>query len=244
MVIKTPAILYLLDKKIKTYYKLFLAVLLFTVVSCLFIFLSRASFIAFVFVLLSYFLFQLIREQKINIVSTIGILLICFTSYVFMSSIMNNDSSNIISDRVTSIGINSDDQSISQRLRYYNHSLKMISQNFLTGIGIGNWKIESIKYEASNMSGYRVPYHAHNDFLQVFSESGIFAFLSFMVLIIYPLKRVVSIQTVNKEYIILSIMMGVYIIDSIFNFPIARPISHIFFLFLLVALTSKDLKNE
>ena len=244
MVIKTPAIIYLLDKKIKTYHKLFLAILLFTVVSCLFILLSRASFIAFFFILFSYFLFQLIREQKINLISAIRILLICFASYVFMSSIMNNDSSNFINDRVTSIGINYDDQSINQRLRYYNHSLKMISENFLTGIGIGNWKIESIKYEASNMKGYRVPYHAHNDFLQIFSESGIFAFLSFILLIIYPVKRIVSIKTINKEYIILSIMMGVYIIDSIFNFPIARPISHIFFLFLLVALTSKDLKNE
>jgi len=244
MVIKTPAILYLLDKKIKTHYKLLLSILLFTTVSCLFIFLSRASFIAFVFILLSYFLIRLIREQKINIVSTVRILLICITSYVYMSSIMNNDSSNIISDRVTSIGINPDDQSISQRLRYYNHSLKMISKNFLTGIGIGNWKIESIKYEAPNMSGYRVPYHAHNDFLQVFAESGIFAFLSFILLIIYPVKRIVHVKRINKEYIILCLMMGVYIIDSIFNFPIARPISHTFFLFLLVALTSKDLKNE
>ena len=76
-------------------------------------------------------------------------------------------------------------------------------------------------------------------FLQVAAESGIFAFLSFILLIIYPVKRIVHVKRINKEYIILCLMMGVYMIDSIFNFPIARPISHIFFLFLLVALTSK-----
>ena len=40
-------------------------------------------------------------------------------------------------------------------------------------IGIGNWKIETIRYDAKNLVGYRVPNHAHNDFLQVAAESGL-----------------------------------------------------------------------
>ena len=39
--------------------------------------------------------------------------------------------------------------------------------------GLGNWKIASIGEGKEHISGYTVPYHAHNDFIHVFTETGI-----------------------------------------------------------------------
>ena len=85
---------------------------------------------------------------------------------------INSADSNIINDRVSSINIDREDDSIDERLRFYSAAVKSISKNPILGIGIGNWKIETIRYDAKNLEGYRVPNHAHNDFLQVTAESG------------------------------------------------------------------------
>ena len=52
-------------------------------------------------------------------------------------------------DAVVSIAEYSESNSAVDRIRYYMHSLEMIKENPFFGIGIGNWKIESLKYEAS-----------------------------------------------------------------------------------------------
>ena len=115
------------------------------------------------------------------------------------------------------------------------------------GIGVGNWKIESMKYDAKYAIGYRVPFHAHNDFFQVAAESGIFALIFFILFLFYPF----SLFFRNKLYITSDIkhftflvMLSVYVLDSMINFPIARPISHIFLLFVLVSLINLNEINE
>ena len=64
-------------------------------------------------------------------------------------------------------------------------------KNPIFGSGLGNWKIASIGEGKEHISGYTVPYHAHNDFIHVFTETGIpgglvyigiFATLSFIYL--------------------------------------------------------------
>ena len=63
----------------------------------------------------------------------------------------------------------------------------MILENPVRGIGIGNLKLESIKTDSNNLKGYTVPYHSHNDFLQIGAETGIFGMIAFILLLIYPL---------------------------------------------------------
>ena len=68
-----------------------------------------------------------------------------------------------------------DDGSVNQRLRFYKHALTSISKNLFFGVGIGNWKLVSIAYDSKDIKQYIIPYHAHNDFLQIASESGVLA---------------------------------------------------------------------
>ena len=47
-------------------------------------------------------------------------------------------------------------------------------QNPILGIGMGNWQLESIKADRENIQSYIIPYHVHNDFLELAAEIGIY----------------------------------------------------------------------
>ena len=47
---------------------------------------------------------------------------------------------------------------------------------------------ESIKYERINMQDYTVPYHVHNDYLEIIAESGLLAVIFYfgpLLIIVY-----------------------------------------------------------
>ena len=76
-----------------------------------------------------------------------------------------------------------------------------------------------------------------SQFLQVAAESGLIALLFFLGFILYPYKFYLQNKLYSESnhiFYLIIIMMGVYIIDSMLNFPISRPISHIFLVFMLI----------
>ena len=238
LTMKSPVIIYFLFKDQKNKLKvLLLAIILLMVVISIFILLSRGAFIAFAistFLLILYFFIK--SNNRKFFISTIYFVII-LAGYFISSSFINSKGTNIINDRVSSISIDRADESIDERLRFYSAAVKSISKNPILGIGIGNWKIETIRYDAKNLVGYRVPNHAHNDFLQVAAESGLIALVFFLGFIFYPfifyLKNKLYKES-NDVFFIVLIMMTVYIIDSMLNFPISRPVSHIFLVFMLI----------
>ena len=52
-------------------------------------------------------------------------------------------------------------------MRYYKQGLGHFIDNPIIGVGIGNWKLKSIDYDKKNIYGFIIPYHAHNDFIQL-----------------------------------------------------------------------------
>ena len=238
LTMKSPVIIYFLFKHQKNKFRvLMLALILIMVVISIFILLSRGAFVAFTistFLLILYFFIKSINRKFFIPTLYLSIILL---GYFISSSIINSEGTNIINDRVSSISIDRTDNSIDERLRFYSAAVESISKNPILGIGIGNWKIETIRYDAKNLSDYRVPNHAHNDFLQVAAESGFLALLFYLGFIIYPyifyLKNNLYKDSNHIFYITL-IMMSVYIIDSMLNFPISRPVSHIFLVFMLI----------
>ena len=162
---------------------------------------------------------------------------------------MSSDESNVVIDRVSTIQLNNEDESINQRLRFYKAAITSIKNNPVLGIGIGNWKFISIKYDSKEMSEYTVPYYAHNDFLQIGAEIGIIGLFFFVYLIFKPFLLLIrKIYNSNESIVefIIFLMISVYIIDSMLNFPINRPISHIMLIVILVLYqqTKNKLKNE
>lgn len=239
LVAKSSFVYYLLFKKKNNFkhYSVYF-IILFSVSASLFFLLTRGAILAFG--LLNLFIITyLLLKQKDNKYSfrMIALALTFFISYTLVSTIIKNDNkSNLINDRVASISLNSDDQSIGERLRFYNVSLKIISKNPILGIGLGNWKFESIKYDAYNLTEYTVPYHAHNDYLQIASEIGLLGLIFYLTAFILPLIRIIrNFSEFNDQFLIICFIgtLGVCIMDSMLNFPTARPISHIYYLFIL-----------
>jgi O-antigen ligase len=149
---------------------------------------------------------------------------------IIFNSISQNTSSIKIDSRVSTIIQNEDDESTSQRLRFYSHAVKQIAQTPIIGAGIGNWKILSIKYDAKNMYSYVVPFFTHNDFLEIFAETGILGivpFLSFFLLLfkynIVSMSRSKHGSMFHLDPVYLFIPFIIYIVDVNLNFPLDRP---------------------
>lgn len=128
------------------------------------------------------------------------------------------------------------------RLKYYNDAFDSVKENPLTGIGIGNWKINSIDKGKRHIEGYIVPYHAHNDYIQILTETGIFGLISYIFIFIFSITNHLKKFFIHKSPLILScfLFLFVYLIDSNLNFPIARPIMQIKLAFILAFLVRNE----
>ena len=145
--------------------------------------------------------------------------------------------------------INADeDQSTAERKRYYKQAFFTMLENPILGIGFGNWELESIRTDSKNIKGYIVPYHAHNDFLELGAETGIIGtLLYFSILIVVVFKLLIKFiyQKAEAEplYYFLVLCFGVYFCDAMVNFPFARPIQQMNY-FGLLALSTLELKSN
>ena len=198
---------------------------------------SRASYLAigliiFMFPVIPFFLLK--KEKTINKLKTLLFVFLPFIlSILINQAFFASKGANAVS-RASTISLSTNDGSVNQRLRYYNHVFTHLKLNPLFGVGFGNWKFKSIDYDKKNMNGYTVPYHAHSDFIQIGAELGILGFLLysglFLIAIFYSLKLLnkKDFENDDKLFIYLIFMvLGVYFIDANLNFPIARPQTNI-----------------
>ena len=217
-------------------------ILLFISFSALYILLTRSAFLSlgvltFIIVIFNY--------KKI-ITHSIPLLAILLIGYFFVNLTFNSQNPDEISSRISSIAITTEDDSINERLGYYSDAVKSIMEFPVFGIGIGNWKIKSIEYAGVDVNGYTVPYHTHNDFLQISAEIGVIGGIIYLMIYLIPIYQVLIklknrvLDNLNLVYLL--IISSIFI-DSMLNFPIARPINHIFLLFTLVAMTQTSKAN-
>ena len=130
---------------------------------------SRASFVGIIFILIGFVVMNLslyLKDKKYkhllrNLFFLIPLLLAVLVNQVYLSS----RGADAIS-RAATISISTNDGSVNQRLRYYEDVLTHLSSNPIFGVGLGNWKLKSIEYDANDILGYVVPYHAHSDFIR------------------------------------------------------------------------------
>ncbi|MCB0646440.1 MAG: O-antigen ligase family protein [Saprospiraceae bacterium] len=128
-------------------------------------------------------------------------------------------------------------------------TIQQLSDNWLLGSGIGNWKIN---FPALNIEGaYRLQTmdavftRTHNDFLEVFSELGIFGILSFIgifVLAIVRLLKKKSDENKFQRFSLLGLFVG-YMIISFFDFPKER-VEHNLLLAFILALSTEFNKYD
>ena len=254
IVVKLPFLLLLLNFINKRGLKFLVFILCCFSIFSISIIASRASFIAIGLVSLGYIVLQTFNHfylKKRSLHRIVYMIVPIVFSLLFNQFIFSNKNSSAdVISRAATIKVDGSDNSINQRLRYYDDVLKQIKKSPFLGVGIGNWKIKSIDYDKNDIEGYVVPYHAHSDFIQLGAELGILGFLFYLgifisaVIICYKLIISKTFPEKDKAYIfMLLIALGVYTIDANLNFPIARP-QVLYTLTLILALIGISFSNN
>ena len=131
------------------------------------------------------------------------------------------------------------------RLDGWKRSWHVFKENPLLGVGLGNWKIATLKEENLTLEdGSAVNYKAHNDFIETATETGIFGgalFILLFLLIGWIFIRIL----IRKDYsdwlqwlFLPSLGLFCYSFDAFFNFPQDRPeMGALFALYLGIAIS-------
>jgi O-antigen ligase len=195
---------------------------------------SRAAIIALSLVFISIILLSVFANKKKYFFAN-GLVIFSLVISIFSYNLINEKNAyNIIGERFSNVTNPIADGSVKERLNFYTTSAKSIIDNPILGIGLGNWKIKSIDLSKDIIESYRVPYFAHNDFLQFLAEIGIVGGICFMFYIFYPFfisfLRSLKSRSFNLDFLIFLIFM-IYIVDSMLNFPVDRPMNYIYLCF-------------
>ena len=251
LLFKLPFLLYVISD-LKAKY-IFTLLALSSYSFCLFVLGSRGANLFFVVIVIITSLLYL-YHKKYQFISKKYFYLFLFSiliggsinSYLFKG----NQSLNVI-QRSTNL----DTSSTQQRLRFYNAAIESISERPFFGVGIGNWKLHATEYDKPYMKDYTVPYHVHNDFLEVFAELGFFGVIFYYGIYLWIFflifKSIKDKEFFDKKYSILIIpsllSILVYLADSFLNFPFTRPIMQIQNLFiwaLILVIIARNFKSK
>ena len=234
--LKIPLLFYLaFNTKVNTV-KVSTLIMIFSSILTILLLGGRASIIALIFILLLIFTVCIFKINKSKIVNlSLSILMIVLSLSAYQSFNQNNTSSRVV-ERFSNVFNPIEDQSVKERLSFYSAAFQSIKNKPLLGIGIGNWKLISIEYSKDLIEDYKVPYHVHNDFLQVAAEVGLFGGIAYLYFILFPFVMSIKKFLLDREkkfnqYVLIILIFGVYVFDSLLNFPMARPVNFIYLLF-------------
>jgi len=235
ILLKIPVLFFILIKSNSFYKKLAIYILsilsIFVIISVIS---SRASYLALLFMSLAFIFSALIFKKYLtkSIVKQVFLFALIPTALniilnVFIYAYVGKLTGKSLVDRVESLKIG--DTSTSQRLRYYSQAIDVFLENPFLGTGIGSWELESIKRDSQNIENYTVPYHVHNDYLEILAETGLLGFTLYFGIFFLTIYRLILFiiknrEKLNENYwsIVLIISLGIFFIDSFFNFPFAR----------------------
>lgn len=144
----------------------------------------------------------------------------------------------------TTSGGTSAANNVNERLKIWAKTKEVIEDNWLTGVGAGNWKVDVMKYGSEGLSwskGQYVPDSPHNDYLLVMAEAGIpgaLLYLGMWVMIaLIAFKTIVKSQTEERRILNILMLGGLagFALDSMFSFPGDR-IEHTLYVYLMAGI--------
>lgn len=252
--------LYYAFMRYKGFIKWISLVLVFLIAFCLVILSTRSSFIGLIFqavILLVYGVYSILkvnRSKKAILGFVLPVLAIgCgffsgnrFIEYNYEHFAAKNAKNNYsVDERFKSIA----DGNSKGRLLIWKNTVEIIKEKPLSGYGVGNHKLAIMKVECAKKHDYIVSDHAHNDFLEMFSELGIFGcliyILTYVFAAIYALKQMFA-KGVNELFRLRAMIGGTIILtymnDAMFNFPLERADCQIYLAIGLALLISNHIK--
>tara|TARA_B100001939_G_C16939541_1_gene617714 strand:- start:1311 stop:2594 length:1284 start_codon:yes stop_codon:yes gene_type:complete len=247
IVLKMPLVMLYIFRLNNKYQKYILVTILIFALLSLFFLSSRAALLSLFLGLIFYYshtIFEFTTNKSLKFfLNRIALIpIIVFASYLYFSSnIVDNDRSSIQS-RISSIS--STDESATQRLRFYRQGFEYFINNPIKPVGLGNWKLYSIKLDKENINSYIIPYVVHNDFIEILMETSLLGFILysgfFMVLIymIYGLYIKQKDFKTKTEILFVGIALLCYLVDANLNFPLYRPLMQVNLLLVIIIILS------
>jgi len=111
-----------------------------------------------------------------------------------------------------------------ERIKNWSQGYEMFADNFLFGVGIGNYSLE-----INPTIAYRTPVYAHNLYLDIGAEMGIFALIIWIVLIAATIYQLYKTSRNNKSEFSRTVSIGLigslvwFSVHSFFDTPIYSP---------------------
>ena len=231
MLFKIPFLIYAITLKKHRVLNFLLYVLFSIALFDLFIMGSRGALLSMLLFIISLLFFAIINKTPLSIRINRGLvfkIVVLSVAVLFIhKGLYQNANQSQVLNRVTSFDIVDKSSSFNFRKGYYQDAFDAILTSPLAGVGVGIWKIVSIDYAKDRISEYQVPYHVHNDFLQIAAETGVLGglcFLLFFFSLFYRLLKGFFSEKENRlmTFVLLFALLF-YFIDSNLNFPRARP---------------------
>ena len=204
----------------------------------IFLLMSRGTILAAVLVFLMIGLNIILSKKKKNYIRSIYLIICLCFSFLSYNYINDKNITNIISERFSTVTDPQSDDSVNERVNFSLAAISSIKENPILGIGIGNWKIKSIDLNKDIIQNYRVPYFVHNDFLQLAAEIGVIGGLLYLFFIFYPIILIIKLLMNSFQFdfnFFILLILTIFIVDSLLNFPMDRAINFIYFLFTIAA---------
>ena len=211
---------------------------------------SRATLLGtvlFLSIVVISFIFQYRKTPNYLRVRFISILLLVAITVVIQNKLISEKNTQLVTtNRILSY----QDSSIAYRVGYIFDALNHFKKYPIIGTGIGTWKIYSIGYVHEDQTEYQAPYHAHNDFLQLFAETGIFGGFFYLMIFVFTIlemiRKLFTSKTIYLQSIYFYILLCLFIfcLDSSVNFPRIRPYSQMNIIYVLGLIFSIKASDE
>lgn len=191
----------LLSNKLKNVYKFLLYGLMGLLVICLLLTYSRGSWLGFIIVIS--FMIALFRKARFLFFLLIIFILLLF----FLPG---------VKDRTifTFVPPNSIIWNDADRFKMWQTAFRMIKENPFLGKGVGTFMEYFAKYKPNLYVQY-----AHNCFLQIWAETGIFSLISFLLFLGLAFYRGIRKFTKKNDFILLGLISGMlgFLVHSFFD---------------------------
>jgi O-antigen ligase len=132
-------------------------------------------------------------------------------------------------------------ETMNDRLKVWKKTTDLVMDHPVSGVGLGNWKLNILSYGSGGVSwsaGNYVPDRVHNVYLQMTAETGfpgVVLYLSFWLLIAWAGGKVIIKPASESQRILMILMIAgltAFAVDSMFSFPTER-IEHMLYVMLM-----------
>jgi len=260
LVIRLPLLFYFLFEYKNNIVKTIFSLCILITTATIFILNTRSTYVSlviFIILQLTYIIYvhfknriSIIKETLFFITPIILALLLSNNLINHTNDLpINKETTNgygTVTDRFKTIQFT--DEGSSARLRLWREAISYSLNHPIIGCGYGNWKLLSIPYEKAFANEADVPYHSHNDFLEIATETGIIGLLLFIGIFVASIYLFIkAIIQKNQEIIFFIILLSLlgYMVDALLNFPTERSTIQSLFSFIIAIIISLNiLKNN